>query len=110
MMEYTVMQPPALVRLPRLKSALLHAGNQQVPFHTHDAAELVYTVDGNIRIDCERNALPGRAGILYVLPANVPHNQWCKGNWRTLCVLYYHGKHLLDDSPRAIDIRTDPQI
>jgi AraC-like DNA-binding protein len=103
------MHPPALVRLPRLKSALHHNGNTQVPFHTHDSVELVYTVDGNIRIDVDGQALPGRGGILYVLPGNIPHNQWCSGRWHTLCVLYYHGAHLLDESPRAIAI-DDPQV
>jgi AraC-like DNA-binding protein len=104
------MQPPALVRLPRFKMALHHQGDKLVPFHTHDAAELVYTVEGDIGIDCEKNVMPGRAGILYILPANISHNQRSTGYWRTICVLYYHGKHLLDETPRAIDVRSDPQI
>jgi AraC-like DNA-binding protein len=99
-----------LVRLPRLQSALRHGGVQQVPFHTHAATELVYTVDGNIRIDIDGRALPARKGMLMILPANVPHNQWCGGPWRTLCVLYFDGTHLLDDSPRALDVSADPHI
>ena len=99
-----------LVRLPRLQSALRYAGAQQVPFHTHQATELVYTVDGNIRIDVAGRALPGRKGILLVLPANVPHNQWCGSHWRTLCVLFFDGTHVLDESPRALDVSSDPHI
>ena len=101
---------PALVRLPRLKSVLHHDGERQVPFHVHDTPELVYTVDGDVRIDVDGRALAGRAGILYVLPAKVPHNQWCSGHWHTLCILYDHGAQLLEEMPRAVDISSDPQI
>jgi len=96
-----------LVRLPRLQSALDHEGDRPVPFHSHAVTELVYTVSGGIRIDVNGAALAGRPGILFVLPANVLHNQWNDGAWKTRCVLYADDAPLLDDTPRTLDLSGD---
>lgn len=101
---------PQLVRLPRLQSALNYAGVHRVPFHLHAATELVYTVAGEIRIDVNGIGISGHPEILFILPANVPHNQWCAGEWKTRCILYFDGGHLLDDAPRALDMSGDPLI
>ena len=93
-----------LVRLPRLQSALNHEGTRQVPFHVHAVTELVYTVSGTIRIDVNGVGHHGHSGTLFVLPANVPHNQWCDAAWKTRCVLFTDDTGLLDDTPRALDL------
>jgi AraC-like DNA-binding protein len=100
-----------LVPLPRLRSAIHHSGGQQVAFHTHDAHELVFVAAGDIRIDVKtpthEEHLDGRAGILCVLPGNVPHNQCCGTPWKTLCVLFYSHPQVIDVTPRRIDIAKD---
>ena len=95
---------PQTIRLPRLQSALKYEGKFQVHFHVHTAVELVYTLQGDIRIDVDGVGYPGTKDVLYILPANVAHNQWCAGAWKTLCVLYFDGAHLLDDRPRTLAI------
>ena len=102
--------PPRMARLPRFLSALRHGSAHQVQFHTHDAAELVYVVRGELSIDCEGRNLPGRDGTIYVMPANVAHNQRCNGQWQTWCVLYYDGEHVLPSHPRALDLSRRPEI
>jgi AraC-like DNA-binding protein len=101
---------PQTIRLPRLQSALQYEGNFQVNFHVHTAVELVYTQHGDIRIDVDGVGYRGQKNVLYILPANVPHNQWCAGAWKTLCVLYFDGAHLLDDRPRTLEISNDSLI
>jgi AraC-like DNA-binding protein len=97
--------PPRMARLPRFLSALRYNSSHQVSFHTHDAVELVYCVHGNLIIECDGGmSLPGTDGMLYVLPANVAHNQRANGPWQTWCVLYYDGDHILPSQPRAIDL------
>ncbi len=96
-----------LVRLPRLQSALNYEGTVNVAFHNHAATELVFTVSGSIHIDVNGQTFAGRPGILFVLPAVVPHNQRCDGNWKTRCVLFFDDTGLLDDTPRALDLSAD---
>jgi len=124
MADATQVRPPTIppsppraqmVRLPRLQSALRYRGDFQVMFHTHTAVELVYNLEGITRIDVKdlkgkEVGLPGGASVLHVLPANMPHNQWSASPWRSQCILYFDGAHLLDDAPRALDTTGDPLI
>ena len=109
MIPATASPSTQLVRLPRLQSALRHLSTRQVPFHTHTATELVFTQSGEIQIDVGGKTLPGKAGVLYILPPNVPHNQRSSGKWGTQCILFFHAAHLFDPAPRTLDISSDPQ-
>jgi AraC-like DNA-binding protein len=99
-----------VIRLPRMRSALHYESDHQVPFHTHDAVELVYTIYGDVHIDAHPAAMDAVDGVLFILPAHVAHNQVAKTPWHSLCVLYYDGDHILDSSPRTVDCRQEPQI
>ncbi|HYF50444.1 MAG TPA: AraC family transcriptional regulator [Planctomycetota bacterium] len=101
---------PRVTRLPRFRSAVRHGGEQQVPMHTHDAAELVYTVGGDLIIDCDGKSLPARDRMLYILPAKVPHNQRANGKWQTWCILYYDGDHIVSQKPRTLDLSATPEV
>jgi len=78
--------------------------------HAHDATELVYTVRGELAIDCQQKSFPGRDGTLYILPAHVDHNQSSNGPWQTWCILYYDGEHLLPQTPRTLDVILVPEV
>lgn len=96
-----------IVPLPRLRTALHHRADHQVPMHTHDASELVLVIAGTVRVDVASAHLDGNCGTLYVLPARVPHNQWCAGPWHTLCVLFHHGTSILKEEPRTLDVQKE---
>jgi AraC-like DNA-binding protein len=101
--------PPAqiIVPLPRLRTALHHRAEHQVAMHTHDATELVLVIAGTVRVDVASKRLDGKCGTLYILPARVPHNQWCAGPWHSLCVLFHHGTHILKEDPRALNVQAE---
>ncbi|MCW8129446.1 MAG: helix-turn-helix domain-containing protein [Planctomycetota bacterium] len=93
--------------LPRLRSAIRHAGDRQVAFHSHEVVEFVYVTEGRTWIDVAGLECAGEAGALYVLPGKVPHNQRSVGHWKTQCLLFDHDGGLLDESPRVLDLARD---
>lgn len=99
-----------VVALPRLHAALHYDGSHQVPLHVHRQAELVMTLEGLLSIECGGKRLDAGPGVLYVLPSGVPHNQTAVGVWHTLCIIYSHGRQLLDETPRTLDIGGDAQL
>lgn len=101
---------PQTVQLPRLEWARAHQGSHEVKLHTHPLVELVYVVQGELIIHAGAHDLRGKPGTIFVLPGNVPHDQLCDGPWRTLCVLYRHGAHLLDETPRTLDLAAAPHL
>ena len=102
--------PPRVVPLPRFRSAMHHAAEHQVPPHNHDATELVYTREGDLTIHVAGQALHGRAGTLFILPAHIPHDQLCHGRWHTLCVLFQHGTGICEETPRTLELGDDALV
>ena len=109
-MKNALADSPQLAALPRLRSAARFDGTRQVPFHTHEAPELVFCAGGHLWIDVAGQTLEARPGTLFVLPGKVPHNQRAEGRWRTLCALFFRGEHVLDMQPRTLDLKDDPKF
>jgi AraC-like DNA-binding protein len=93
--------------LPRLRSAIEFDSVDHVDFHAHDTVELCLVKRGSTSIEVAGLTLHGKPGSLFVLPANVRHNQRCAGHWRTHCVLFEHDGRAFDERPRVLDFSTD---
>ncbi len=96
--------------LPRLLAAFHAEGSSSVPWHSHDAAELVYVVDGRLRIDVGEAKFPGSKGTVYLLPPSQAHAQAANGNWHTVCVLFDDGAGSLDTKPRTFESSRAPYL
>lgn len=93
---------------PRLHTALVHEGTRGVAFHDHPFTELVCVEDGDISVSCQDLDYRAGAGRAFVLPPRHPHDQRNQGPWRTYCLLYAGGDHLLSSRSRVLDLRNDP--
>ncbi|MEK7413984.1 MAG: AraC family transcriptional regulator [Planctomycetota bacterium] len=93
--------------LPRLHTALLHGGSRSVAFHEHPYSELISVEHGDVFVACQDQDYRAGVGTLYVLPPRVAHDQRNRGAWRTHCILYSGGEHLLASQPRTLDLRDD---
>lgn len=104
----SLQRPQLPVRsVPRLRSAIRHEGDRQVPFHMHEVVEFVFVTHGQTWIDVTGCELTGTLGILYILPGKVTHNQRSLGFWQTQCLLFDHDGSLLDETPRVVDLSHD---
>ena len=93
---------------PRLHTALVHEGSRGVPFHDHPFTELVCVEDGDLSVACQDTDHHATAGESFILPPRLAHDQRNRGAWRTYCVLYSGGDHLLASRARVLDLRHDP--
>lgn len=108
----TASRPSPVLRVPlrpvpRLRSAIAFDADRQVDFHTHDTAELVYVKLGRTWIDVAGRTLEGPAGMLYILPGKIAHNQRSIGRWKTQCLLFDHDGSQLDETPRTLNFDQD---
>jgi len=99
-----------LALLPDLRSARHHSHSRYVPMHSHTVTELVYVIKGHVRVEVSGFTFEGYPGTLYILPANVSHDQSTFGSWHTLCILYDQGEHLLDPAPRKLEINRKDHV
>lgn len=94
----------------RLQGAFHAHGSDSVGWHSHETAELVYVVEGDIRIDVGEEKLPGSPGTLYILPPSQPHAQISHGSWHTLCVLFGDDLTTVETSARTIATSHDTYL
>lgn len=95
--------------IPRLHTAILHRSpaGKPVPTHQHEQHELVLVLQGEVQVATAGTVLPGRPGEVQVFPARLPHDQGCRGPWRTLCVIYAGD---VPEGPRVIATGGDPLV
>lgn len=91
-----------VIALPALRSAGPHEGCGDVPFHSHREMELVLVLSGAPRVHVGGGCLAAKPRELFILPANTPHDQECRGKWRTLCVLFANTGQVTDEMPRVL--------
>lgn len=101
---------PNVVPLPKLQSAWRHTGSSDVEPHVHDATELVFVSKGDTEVQIVNQHFKGKTGMLYIHPANIPHNLKCRGRRDLICVLFYHAKLFMDERARVLDVRSDIQL
>jgi len=94
------------VLLPRIDFAGRFAAVRNVPFHAHAGAELVLVTKGacQIEIRSEGARLSGCSGTLFVLPANIPHNQRTLQFTRTSFVVFHARPAQFDAAARIVPI------
>jgi AraC-like DNA-binding protein/mannose-6-phosphate isomerase-like protein (cupin superfamily) len=94
---------------PRLSTALQHDGLGHVPMHDHEQrSELVLVIAGRVSSAVGAGQpIAADPGDCYIMPPGVPHDQRCRGAWRTRCVLYDGGEDLLPIAPRLLPLADD---
>ena len=102
--------PEKQIPLPIFSWAAGGEGRSNVNFHVHDGPELIFMASGHSTIDAGDVSLEGFADDLYVLPANVPHNQTCHELTRRNFVIFHASPAWLDDSPRVVNLEGETWI
>jgi len=101
---------PLIVSLPSMRSAAHIKASRNVPMHSHHEMELVLVLQGTVGTQVEQAGFEGKPGTLFILPAQTPHNQTCRGQWHTLCVLFSNNGGILDDTPRVLQCPPESRI
>jgi AraC-like DNA-binding protein len=96
--------------LPRLLATGESRRERDGPWHSHGAPEIVLVVRGQYSIAIGEQVLPGRPGTLFVLPPGVPHAVRSPGAWASRYVVFEQPLRMLDETPRALDVRREPRV
>ena len=89
------------IGLPRLVNANRFASERYVTLHKHHGSELVLVTEGRCVITVAGLELEGAKESLFILPADVPHDQRNEGFTRTTYVVFRAGA--FDDRPRILE-------
>ena len=91
-----------LAPVPAVIFANRYQGSRGVVMHEHAGIELVLVLRGRCRIKVGGEALSAGPGELFVLPANVPHDQADQGEVETLYVEFTAPTRLFSERPRVL--------
>lgn len=80
-----------------------------VKYHEHPGAELIYIAAGRCRIEVEGNVFSGSEGTLFVIPAGVLHNQINFGRVETRYVVF-RSSGLFHECARVVNLTHDTWI
>jgi AraC-like DNA-binding protein len=92
--------------LPQLINAGLFENRRDVIYHSHPGIEFIYLEKGTCQITVAGNLLSGKEGSLFVIPANVQHNQVNNGFVRTIYMSFKMVPRI-NEKPRILDLSSE---